>query len=213
MRSRVDADEPRRQPVAPRSRASPCRAACAQELPEREHDGERRAGQHPHALRQHRRARRWNGLVRPRRRDSSGYCLSNTICGQAAQEDRGADGDDDQRRPRRRRARARSRADAAHARRPPRRQSRAVRPAASGTPAATAKNVTMPPIITNSPCAKFIDVGRVVDQGEAERDQRIDRADRQPGKQELQEFGHGRAASHLFDRRRARARSARPPPR
>ena len=33
-------------------------------------------------------------------------------------------------------------------------------------------------------------VGSVVDQREPERDQRIDRTDHQPGKQELQEFGH-----------------------
>ena len=45
-------------------------------------------------------------------------------------------------------------------------------------------------------------VRRVVDQREAERDQRIDRADRQAGNEELEEFGHVDRSTVLLARER-----------
>ena len=53
----------------------------------------------------------------------------------------------------------------------------------------------MPPIITNSPWAKFI-TSKAVDDVEAKSDQRIDRSDRQTGKGELQKLGHSPLAEN-----------------
>ena len=70
----------------------------------------------------------------------------------------------------------------------------------SGRPAMCVKTVIMPPSITNSPWAKY-DVRGVVDDGEAEGDQRVDRADRYAGQEELHEFGHRRGAQRKGIRR------------
>ncbi len=76
--------------------------------------------------------------------------------GDAAQEDRRADGDDDERDRGCALGRLDRQTDAAACRRVTAATSAISAASGSGMPAATAKNVTMPPIITNSPCAKLI---------------------------------------------------------
>ena len=86
----------------------------------------------------------------------------------------------------------------------------------NGTPASARNTVDHPAQHHELALGEVHDVGSVVDQRKAKRDQRVDGADGKPGKDELQKLGHrdeGLAALGLVDRIRATAGKLRRPAR
>ena len=153
-----------------------------------QHDNDDGAGEHHQALRQNGRAPEANGIVAEPGRQAVEALVEHHLRG-AAQENRGADGDDDEHDG----AGSACRLDREAVEREPHdnckddRKARRQRQRHAGQPEEHRRHSAQHHELA---LGEVDDVGGVVDQGEAERDQGIDRADGQAGEGELQKFRH-----------------------